>query len=142
MWSINSLINSVNRNDGKMNEKYIEDMRFDENEDDKRIELFQRLLQENYDKWKSKTYSDNAKPSAKDWKSFTLKSFIGSFKYEFIEMCFLNLLGELSTLFYSWWIGFIIKFLLDENATTKDGLIIIGIFVIAILFSNTIKNKY
>ena len=40
MWSINSLINSVNRNDGKMNEKFIEDMRFDENEDDKRIELF------------------------------------------------------------------------------------------------------
>ena len=44
MWSINSLINSVNRNDGKMNEKFIEDMRFDENEDDIRIELFQRLL--------------------------------------------------------------------------------------------------
>ena len=134
MWSINSLINSVNRNDGKMNEKFIEDMRFNENEDDIRIELFQKLLKENYDKWKSKTYSENAVPSEKDWKNFTLNSFIGSFKYELFEMCFLNLLGELSTLFYSWWIGFIIKFLLDENATTKHGLIVIGVFVIAILF--------
>ena len=40
MWSFTPLVNSVNRNDGNMSEKYIEDMRFDENEDDEKIKRF------------------------------------------------------------------------------------------------------
>ena len=48
-------------------------------------------------------------------------------------MFLLNLAAELTCLFYSWWIGFIIKFLLDENATTKEGLTVIGVFVVAIV---------
>ena len=134
MWSFTTLINSVNRNDGKMSEKFIEDMRFDENEDDKKIKSFQKLFNENYDRWKSKALSDKEVPTADDWKNFTRSSFYGAFRFELIQMFFINLMGELSTLFSSWWIGFIIKFILDEDATTKDGLIVIGVFVFAVLF--------
>ena len=58
MWSFNTLINSVNSNGGKMSEKFIEDMRVDENEDEEKVEVFKRLLQQNYERWKSKTLSD------------------------------------------------------------------------------------
>ena len=57
-------------------------------------------------------------------------------------MFFTCLLGELTTLFQSWWIGFIIKFLLNENATTQEGLITIGVFVVAILLGQTVKSIY
>jgi hypothetical protein len=72
-------------------------------------------------------------PTEKDWKSFTNRAFVGTFKCDLISMFLLNLAAELTCLFYSWWIGFIIKFLLDENATTKEGLTVIGVFVVAIL---------
>jgi hypothetical protein len=58
MCSFNTLINSVNSNGGKMSEKFIEDMRVDENEDEEKVEVFKRLLQQNYERWKSKTLSD------------------------------------------------------------------------------------
>ena len=58
MWSFNTLINSVNSNGGKLSEKFIEDMRVDENEDEEKVEVFKRLLQQNYERWKSKTLSD------------------------------------------------------------------------------------
>lgn len=41
-----------------MSEKFIEDMRVDENEDEEKVEVFKRLLQQNYERWKSKTLSD------------------------------------------------------------------------------------
>ena len=37
LWSFNTLINSVNQNDGKMQEKFIEDMRLDEDEDEEQV---------------------------------------------------------------------------------------------------------
>lgn len=52
------------------------------------------------------------------------------------------LVSECSAVFYSYYVGDMIKFIRDENAPYTDGVKVIGIFFCAQFVAQTFRNRY
>lgn len=79
-------------------------------------------------------------PGEAPWGSISRWSMLKVLRHNFTFCVLIGLLADTVTLSYIYFTRYIIRFIQDEDASTKDGAILCAVFSVAIFFSSLFKN--
>ena len=130
----------MSNNEGVMTESMIEDMNIDDGHDAKKLLDFQTRFNSRVGNWKKK--NPGREPSDKDWYKFTRGAFMATFFWDIAAPALAIGLAESIGVFYTWYIGQLVLFLLDPNGEIKEGLGMVAIFSLSVLIRTLGSNFF
>jgi ABC-type multidrug transport system fused ATPase/permease subunit len=130
----------VNGNKGVMTEEMILSMDLRTKDTEARIAHFEKHLADNYATWSKKNPGIDREEGA--WYPWTRRALWSVFKWDVLLSAICSYVAELSSLFYSFLLLYILKYLKDDCADWTDGVRLVSIFAGLIFVSNFIRNYY
>ena len=112
-WYANTLVDSIELNNGKMDQLFIENMNADPKRDEKLLANFQNRLKANHQSWKNN--NPNSTANDQQWYGFTKKAIRSIVGCHFIQVAILTFLAEVSTLLSIFMIKFLAEYLIKEE---------------------------
>lgn len=80
--------------------------------------------------------------SKPDWYRIVRGAFWDIFKWDIFEVTTLSMADMLSSLFYTYFIVYLIQYLKDPLAEWQEGAILAAIFICTTIFGSFVRNTY
>ena len=140
-WYVNTLVDSVELNNGKMDALFIENMNSDPKRDERLLHKFQLRLGLNLDAWKRKN-PNSSEPDAAQWCSFTKRAIRSTVGMQFFQVAFIAFVAEICTLYSIYMIKFLAEYLLKEESELQRSTVLVVTFTLSLIISALLRNFY
>jgi ABC-type bacteriocin/lantibiotic exporter with double-glycine peptidase domain len=134
------LINAVNQNKGQITEEMIIDANVTDEATENNTKLFQDTLQTSLEAWLAKNPGKQKEDAP--WQKLLKTALWRIMRADYLLCSFVSLIAECLSVCYTFMLMYIIRYLKDENAEVKEGMILAGGFSFLVLISGLFRNYY
>lgn len=134
-YYVQILIGSIRKNKGMMKEEFLESINKSDKDTENQISTYYHYIQEGVDKAEKQGKTP-------DFYYILRNAIFKTYIWDIVFCTFYIAVAEIVSVFYSYFIGNLIRFIRNPDAPVTEGVYLTVVFIVAILISSVMRNVF